>query len=112
MDPSSRGFPHLRNTSQIHKLEGKPRYSSSSLQQGDLSINEVNEDVNVIKLQNEFETEKLEISKKSRTAKICIHSLDYISTLRYTSKRKESGYGLCNLNLHAICLIFLQERVM
>ena len=48
----------------------------SNLQQGELSIDEVNDDVHVIKLQNEFETGKHELSKKLRAAKLWIQYLD------------------------------------
>ena len=54
----------------------------SNLQQGELSIDEVNDDVNVSKFQTEFETGKLELSKKSRTAKLWILYLNYIATLK------------------------------
>ena len=52
----------------------------NNLQQGELSIDEMNDDVDVIKLQNEFETGKVEISKQSRTAKLWIQYLNYIAT--------------------------------
>ena len=54
----------------------------SNLQQGELSINKVNDNVRVIKLQNEFETRKYELLKKSRTVKLWIQYLDYIATLK------------------------------
>ena len=48
----------------------------SNLQQGELCIDEVNDDVHVIKLQNEFETGKYELLKKSHTPKLWIQYLD------------------------------------
>ena len=53
----------------------------SNLQQGELSIDKVNDNVNVRKLENEFEKGKFELSKKSRTAKLWIQYLDYIAIL-------------------------------
>ena len=54
----------------------------NNLQQGELSIDEVNDDVDAIKLKNEFETRKVGILKQSRTAKLWIQYLVYIATLK------------------------------
>ena len=63
----------------------------SNLQQGELSINDVNDDAHVIKLQNEFETGKYKLSKKSRTAKLWIQYLDFIATLKMYIKAERIG---------------------
>ena len=63
----------------------------NNLKQGKLSIDEVNNDVDVIKLQIEFETGKVDISKQSRTAKLWIQYLDYIATLKMYIKAERIG---------------------
>ena len=60
----------------MHDWEDILRLVFSNLQQGELSIDEVNDDVHVIKLQNEFETGKYELLKKSHTPKLWIQYLD------------------------------------
>ena len=72
----------------MHDWEDILRLVFSNLQQGELSIDEVNDDVHVIKLQNEFETGKHELSKKLRAAKLWIQYLDYITTLKMHIKAK------------------------
>ena len=55
------------------------------------SIDKTNDDAHLIKLQNEFETGKYELSKKSRTAKLWIQYLDWIATLKMYIKAKRIG---------------------
>ena len=55
----------------------------SNLQQGELSIDEVNDDAHVTKLQNELETGKYKLSEKSRTA---CQTLDSVFRLHCHSK--------------------------
>ena len=71
----------------------------SNLQQGELSINEVNDSVNVIKVQNIFETGKLELFTKSHTAKLWIQHLDYTATLKMYIKAKR----IRNWTMHLEC---------
>ena len=55
------------------------------------SIDKTNDDAHLIKLQNEFETRKYELSKKSRTVKLCIQYLDWIATLKMYIKAERIG---------------------
>ena len=69
----------------MHKLKG---LLFNNLQQVELSIDKVNDNFHVIKLQNKFETGKLELLKKSRTN---FQNLDYIVTIKIYIKAKRVG---------------------
>ena len=55
--------------------------STWSGQQWDLSINKLNDNLNLGKFENDFDTGKLELLNKLHTAKLQIQYLDYIATL-------------------------------
>ena len=71
------------------------RLAFSKFQQGELSIDEVHGYVNVTKLQNKFQTGKLELSKKLGTTKYSVFRLQCLSKdMHQCQKNRAFDYAL------------------